>query len=531
MSEHRVDLLLSSFQRGELSRRELVNRLVLLGLSVPAINLLVPAPVAAAQPSGELIIAQGPEITNLDGSMTTGMLTFNVVVNFMEPLVMRGADLHPHPHLAESVEQVDESTVRFTIREGVTFHNGDPLTVDDVVFTLERISNPDQGSDLYRYANTVTSVEAIDDRVVEVTLSEPDVTFITRMTLVPIVPRAVVEELGDAEFDANPMGTGPYRFVSWERGDRVTLEAYEDYWGDPAAIQTLVFRGIPEDATRMAEVQTGAAGLVTNVPTHLVPELESSDNTVVQDVNSLRTMFCILNTHKAPFDNVLVRQAANYAVDKELIAVGLMDGYATPTTQPFGPEVFGYNPEAEGSYAHDPDRARELLAEAGYADGVEVNFFSPAGRYLKDEEVVQTIAAQLQEVGFEVNVNFMEWQAFSDTHIQSGEPSPDLDIAFYSNANNTGDADYNLSLNVHSGNRGVYWNSPETDAMIDEARQVVDEAERLALYHQIIDLMIEEAPWIYLYTQHDIYAATSSLQGWEARPDEMIDLRGVSLDG
>lgn len=571
MTDRLAHRSLSAYLQGDISRRELIRRITMLGISVPAISMLLQAcggedgeeesedepgagqaqptptvadavvddetpedeaddPASGDEPTGELVVAQGPEITSLDGSMSTGMLTFNVVVHIMEPLLMRGTDMLPHPHLAEEMEQVDERTVRFTIREGVTFHNGDPLTVDDVVFTLQRISDPDSGSDLYRYANTVTSVEAIDDRTVEVQLSEPDVTFPLRMTLVPIVPKNVVEEMGDAEFDANPMGTGPYRFVSWQRGDRVTLEAFDGYWGDPPAIKTLVFRGIPEDSTRIAEVQTGAADLVTNVPTHLVPEIESSEEATILQTNSLRTIFAVLNTHKAPFDDARVRQAVNFAVDKDLIIEGLLDGYSSPTNQPFGPEVFGYNPDLEGYYAYDPDRARSLLAEAGYEDGVEVNFYSPAGRYLKDEEVAQNIAAQLEDVGFRVNLNFLEWQAYFDTYFGTGTASDDLDIGFFSNANNTGDADYNLSLNVHSGGRGIYWVNPDVDQMIDEARQTAEQDERLEIYHTLLETMVEEAPWLFLYTQHDLYGVTTRLKGWKPRPDEMIYLYGAHIE-
>ena len=587
MTEPAVQGLMASLMRGEISRRDFIRRLTALGLSVPVISMALQAcgdddddddddggetsdgsggaedPTATESasgddepteedsagnepteedagdeggdtggaPTGELVVAQGPEITSLDGSMSTGMLTFNVVVHMMEPLLFRGDDMMPYPHLAESMEQVDATTFQFTIREGVTFHNGEPLTVDDVVFTLQRISDPETESDLLRYVQTVTAIEALDERTVQVTLSEPDVTFPLRLTLIPIVPKAVVEEMGDAEFDASPMGTGPYRFVEWQRGDRVTMEAYEDYWQGPANIQTLVFRGIPEDSTRIAEVQTGGAGLVTNVPTHLVPEIESSDDTALYQTNSLRTIFCVLNTHKAPFDDVLVRQAANFAIDKELIVEALLDGYGTPTSQPFGSEVFGYNPELENYYAFDPDRARSLLAEAGYDENnrPEVEFYSPVGRYLKDEEVAQNIAAQLEEVGFTVNLNFSEWQAYFDTYFGTGEPGMDLDIGFFSNANNTADADYNLSLNVHSGGRGIYWQNTEVDDLIDEARQVTDQDERLATYHELLTIMVEEAPWLFLYTQHDLYGATADLQSWEARPDEMIYLYPVSL--
>jgi peptide/nickel transport system substrate-binding protein len=481
---------------------------------------------------GEFVIAQGPEITSLDGSMTTGMLTFNVVQHFMEPLVHRSDDFSLEPFLATELDQIDDVTMRVTLRDGVVFHNGDPLTVDDVVYSFERMADPDTGSDLLRYVRTLESATAVDDQTVDLTLTEPDATFGLRLTLLPIVPQAVVEELGDPEFDQNPMGTGPYRFVEWRRGERVTIERFDDYWGEPARNQRLHFRGIPEDATRVAELQTGAVDIITNVPNHVVPEIEQADGIQIKAVNSLRTLFALLNSHKEPFNDVRMRQAANYAVDVQLIVDEMLDGFGQPTSQPWGPEVFGFHPGYDDFYAYDPDRARELMEEAGYGDGVEINFVSPSGRYLRDVEVSQNIAAQLEEVGFTVNLNLLEFQAFMDNFINiHPEPNPDLDIALFSNANNTADADYNLTLNVHSQNRGTYWVNTEVDDLIDQARQVFDQDERLALYHQIVEIMVEEAAWLYLYTSHDIYGVSDRAADWEPRADEMIYLPRVAVRG
>ncbi|MDP9410554.1 MAG: ABC transporter substrate-binding protein [Actinomycetota bacterium] len=486
-------------------------------------------PVVQADPAGEATIAQGPEITNLDASMSTGMLTFNTAIHMMEPLLMRGDDLQLQPFLAEEYAYVDDTTLRLKIRQGVTFHNGDPLTVDDVVFTLQRVSAPDSELDHRIYAQRVASVEAVDGQTVEVKFSEPDATFLGRLALIPIVPKRVVEEMGNEGFDASPTGTGPYTFVSWQRGDRVTLQSFPNYWRGPAAIKSLVFRGITEDATRMAELQTGALELATNVPTYMVPELETAGNVQVKQVNSLRALFVVLNTKQPPFDDVRMRQAVNFAIDKDLIVEGVLDGAARPLSQPFGPEVFGYNPNLDGFYAYDPERARALIAEAGYTDGVDVKMFGPSGRFQKGDEVAENLAAQLEEVGIRVNLNFLEYQAYLENY--SRKFNPDMHMGFWSNANNTADADYNLSLNLHSAGRLPYWSDPEIDALIDKARQTIDPAQREEMYHDILRRIVEAAPWLFLYSQADIYGVASALQGWEPRPDEMIYLYGASLGG
>lgn len=497
------------------------------GSAVAARGTVPSVATAQTEPSGELIVAQGPEITNLDASMNTGMLTFNTAVHIAEPLLMRDGNLQLQPHLAEEFTYVDDLTLHLRIRQGVTFHNGDPLTVDDAVFTLQRISAPESESDHKIYVERMASAQALNAQTVEVKLSEPDATFLGRLALVTIVPKRVVEEMGNEAFDAAPVGTGPYTFTEWQRGDRVTVDAYPDYWRGPAAIKTLVFRGITEDATRMADLQTGALQLATNVPTYLIPELEGSGAVQIQQVNSLRALFVVLNSRQAPFDDVRMRQAVNYAVDKALIVDGVLDGAARALSQPFGPEVFGYNPDLDGFYGFDPERAKALIAEAGYGDGVEVDMYGPSGRFQKGEEVAENIAAQLQEVGITVKLNYLEYQAYLENY--SRTHNPEMDMGFWSNANNTADADYNLSINLHSQGRLPYWGDPEVDALIDTARQTLDPAAREQMYHDILRRVVEAAPWLFLYSQADIYGVGNALQDWSARPDEMIYLYGASL--
>jgi peptide/nickel transport system substrate-binding protein len=482
---------------------------------------------STAKPTGEATIAQGPEITNLDSSMYTGVLAFNVAVHMMEPLLLSGDDLQPHPHLAERMELPDPQTIHLTLRQGVTFHNGDPLTVDDVVFTLQRVSGPDTKSEHKPYTKSVASVTALDDKTVEVKLSKPDVTFPGRLALIPIVSKKEVEAKGDEGFDASPVGTGPYKFVSWKRGDRVTMEATDNYWGGNPGIKTLVWRGIPEDSTRVAELQTGGLDIAVNVPTQSVPQLKESNKLEVVTANSLRTLFVILNTHKPPFDDVRMRQAVNYAIDKSLIVDGVLDGFGRPNSEPFGPEVFGYNKDLEGFYAYDPDKAKALMKEAGFEKGTEVKFFGATGRYLKDKEVEENIVAQLGEVGIKVNLTTLEFQAFFDNYIT--KVNDDMQMGFWSNANNTADADYGLALNVSSKGRGLYWSDPQVDQAIEDARQEVDTDKRAQMYHDMLDKIVKAAPWIFLYNQLDIYGKSKRLENWKPRSNEIIYLFNASL--
>ena len=498
--------------------------------STPAAAATTTGGSGGAAPTGTVTVALGPEITDLDSTIQNGILAFDIAVHMMEPLLLRGEDLQPAPFLAEEVSHPDDTTIRIKIRDGVKFHNGDPLTVEDVVFTIQRVSGPDSKSTHAPYTKAIQSASAVDDRTVEIKLSEPDVTILGRLSLIPIVPKKVVEELGDEGFNSSPVGTGAWKFVEWKKGQGVTMEAFPDYWREQPKIKTVVFKGIPEDATRVAALQTGALDIATNVPTQFVPQLEKSNKIQLLTANSLRGFFVILNTHKPPFDDVRVRQAMNYAIDKTLITKGVLDSYGTPISQPFGPEVFGYNPDLEGYYDYDPEKAKQLLADAGHASGLELDFYGPSGRYLKDTEVEQNIAGQLEKIGIKVNLHPTEFDTLYQNYILQ-KVNPDADMLFWSNANNTADADYNLALNVSSTGQNLYWNTPELDAAIIEARTIIDVEERRAKYHSILKTIVEAAPWIFLYVPVDVYGVSSNLKDWKPRSDELIYLYGPSLQG
>jgi peptide/nickel transport system substrate-binding protein len=479
---------------------------------------------AGDAPSGEVIVSQPLEIRNLDSSMWAGNYIQSATLHVMEPLVRRMEDLEIHPFLAEQWEFLDDTTLQFTLRDDVTFHNGDQFVADDVVATyVGRVFGPDAESAHARFTATIDEVEAVDDQTVVMRLSQPDARLLGRIALVGIAPRGPLEDLGDEEFDASPIGTGPFTLENWDHPQQtITFVNYPDYWGGQAQLERVTFRSILEDSTRVAELLTGGIDLAVNVPSHMVPEVDQSGVAEIKHVTSLRTIFAFLNTHHPPFDDIRMRQAVNFGIDKAEIVEGVLDGFGLVNHQLCPPVVLGYVPELDGYYDFDPERARSLIDEAGYGDGLEVNYYYPPGRYLKGDEVVANIVDQLDRIGITVNVQALEFQTYLEDYMN--QLVPECHIGMWSNANDTMELDYNLEINVHSRSRGHYWGSPEVDAAIDDAVSTLDAAEREQKWQALAREMVEEAVWIFLYNQDDIYGVSTSVQNWEPRPDEIYFL-------
>jgi peptide/nickel transport system substrate-binding protein len=482
-------------------------------------TLAKPAQSAAGAPKGQVVVAQGGQIISLDATMETGMLTFNPASHVFDTLLTR-EEMELKPLLASAWKFVDDRTIRLTIRDGVKFHNGDPLSVNDVKFTMDRVSADGTKSRHFTYTKIINETKIIDDHTVDIVLKQPDASFLGRLTLIPILPQKVVQQAGDEAFAERPIGSGPYKFVEWLKGQRVVVEANPDYWRGAPKIKTIVFRTIAEDNTRMAELRTGGVDIAVNMPPALRKDIESSGKVSIMPVRSLRTLFILLNSLKPPFQDARVRKAVNHAVDVKLICETVIDGACEPVTGPFGPGVFGYNPNIQ-PYDYNPNKAKKLLQEAGFA-GAKVEFYGFAGRLLKDRELMEAIAGQLEQVGIKVNLHVMEFQGFFDNFVL--KKNMDMDMGLWSNANNTADADYNLTLNVHSKQRGIYWNDPAIDAAIDQARTTTDPEQRRAQYQDLLSRFVDAAPWLFLYDQVDMYGVSKRVQSWKPRPDEWIYL-------
>lgn len=474
--------------------------------------------VAAQEPSGRVVVAQGVDIETMDPTFASSTATWNVLHHVFEPLMLRDADMVLQPVLALSWEAVDEHTWEFELREGVTFHSGAPFNAEAVKFSLERMFSPDVTT-VHRAVRDIPldRVEVVDDYTVRIVTKTPTVLMPHFLRTVLIVDPTVYASNEPVNTQAS--GTGPYRFESWVRDAGVELRANPDYWGGAPAIAEVAFRPVPENSTRVAELLTGAVDLIVNVPPDDLEAIETDATRAVISSGG-RDVFIGLRSDKPPFDDVRVRQAVNLAVDREAINEAILGGFG----ELYGSVVMPPNnsPDVE-PYPYDPERARQLLAEAGYASGLEITLQTPNGRYLKDVEAAQAVAAYLDMVGIRTNVEVLEWSVFSNAwQTKNSEEMFLLGLGGWFDGQ--GELTWLLDATSNTG-----WVNEEFVAGFDRLATTFDLTERESLIHELDELAYTEAPWLFLWRQPSIYGVASDLN-WEPRRDEYIFLWDASLD-
>lgn len=459
--------------------------------------------------SGAITIALGSEPTTLDPQLREDGGERAVNDNVYETLMARTAEGDLVPGLAaEEPTQVDDTTWEFVLREGITFHNGEPFNAESVVHSLERITDEEFASEQASFVSTYAGAEAVDEYTVHISTTGPDPLLPTRMYWTKMVPLEASEEEGFAD---NPVGTGPYRFVEWVKGDHVTLEKNPDYWGDnPSNIDEVTYRFISEPSTRLSALLADEIDLMTN----LLPEdVERAPQAA--SVQGVENPIIILDatSDAGATSDVRVRQAINHAVDKDALANDLFEGYASVAQcQILSPQITGFNESLEG-YPYDPDRARELIAEAG-AEGATVEIVGTAGRWLKDRETVEAVAAYLNEVGLQAEPQIFEFDEYLNRLF--GEVRPDS--VYVTSSNELLDADRQLSAYYQLDGVGDSNEDEELDGWVDEARETTAPDARQDLYDQATQKACDEAYFLFLLHIEDIYGLSEQLQ-WEPRVD------------
>jgi len=484
----------------------------------------------------EIVIAQGIDVRSWDIHDHNNTATEALHVNVFDYLVWRNQDLEIQPALATSWEQVDETTWRFELREGVKWHDGEPFTAEDVKWTLERIANPETGAELREHGQykQIQEVRIVDDHTVEIITFAPEPVLLNRLCRLgsSMLPKHYLEEVGWEGFEAHPIGTGPFKFVEWIKDDRVVLEAYDDYWRGRPEIDRLVFRAIPEDATRVAELLTGGVDIAVNVPPQEWPNVESNSDTVLKRANSQRVMLLVdrLNPeYKTSDPNV--RAAIDYAIDKQALVDTIMGGAGTPTRTRVTPGNFGANPDLYNTYLYDPDKAVELLAASGYGpdNPCQITMHSPAGRYPMDKEVAQAIAAMLESVGFDVNLQIVEFGQLSN--IRNAQEHQELYLIGF--ANSLWDA--HLALNslrqaIDGEKQHHYFINEEFEQLTAEAAVEMDRERRAEMYHRAQEIIADNhGPHIYLYQLKNSYGINKQVN-FEPRADEMLWMWPVTVN-
>jgi peptide/nickel transport system substrate-binding protein len=490
----------------------------------------VPAEPPPEVPTGTLVRALTTFPNSLDHPQTAERQASTTSWQLYDSLVWFGEGGKIIPQLAESWEVSEDGTeYTFHLREDVVFHNGEPFNADAVVFNWERAANGD-----FEYSNlwqSATAVEAVDEYTVKITLESPDALFLgTVADNWAMIPPGYFEEVGQEGFEEHPMGTGPYKFVEWVKGDHITMEANEEYWGGMPKIKTVIYRPIPESSTRVAAIQTGEVDIVTRLSSEEAQSLLGVENVQVIKYPVERVYYIAFNNLTSgvgqPTEDPLVRQAMNYAVDVDTIIDALFDGFAEPASGYVVAGELGYgNVEPFG---YDPDKARELLAEAGYPDGFSMDMACPAGAYTHFEEVCEAIVGYLGEVGIEVNLEIMESGQYWDM-----EAAKELPPLFGDSWSATGGEAFRRLLGALGGMDSSYsaWSDPEIDRLLEKIQATADQDERAAVYEELQVYMQENPPFIYLYQPVAFEAINSRVQGYNPLPFEGYDLVDVYVVG
>jgi peptide/nickel transport system substrate-binding protein len=494
-----------------------------LALTGTMVGLALLATMAGARAEGGTLTVGA---AGLPDTLDTGVSSFaalSLAFQTMDPLVKRDDLGALGPGLAVSWQALDPTTWRFDLREGVTFHDGEPFTAEDVKFTLDYILAPDSVYGSKRRISQIESVTVIDDHAVEIKTSEPFPTLINGLSDIPIEPKHYVEAVGREGMIAKPMGTGPFVFKDWVPGDRYELTAFADYWDGAPKVDEVVIRQIPEASTRVASLLAGETQIIEEVPVDLISTVEEKDGAEIAAVESTVGLILTMDTRNPPYDDPKVRQALNYAVDKPLILDKMLQGKGTVLQgQMLTSNTFGFNPDLE-PYPYDPEKAKALLAEAGYGDGFETSITTRSGKYLSDVDIANVIAAMLADVGVRTAVNVVEQGVFSKM-VKAHDMGPIHMVGWYS----LGDADF-ATVWFTQGSDRAYWENPEYEELFLKGRTTVDEAERLAAYQRMMEIMHDEAPAIFLFGLPSIYGQSDNLAGWGPPSDKVLRLSKAEL--
>ncbi|MDP9320821.1 MAG: ABC transporter substrate-binding protein [Chloroflexota bacterium] len=473
------------------------------------------APSATASgPAGTLTIAMRGDIQSPHPYLSYDIVGISYRENVFDALVEWGYDGKIVPGLAESWK-VDGTTITFSIRKGVKFHNGDALTADDVKFSLDTIKSKDLNSGSATNFAAVDSATVVDPNTVQFKLSRIDARiFDTIANNLSILPAKYYASVGQAGFIAKPIGTGPFKFVSWAKDDRVTMEANTDYWagsykGKPLA-KTLVFRAIPTAATRVAELKAGSADIVQDLPPDQVDPIKAAGFNVVENKSPIYNwaFFNTASTSDAakPLKDAKVRQAMNMAVDTATIIKTVLGGHARQLAGGITDLTDGYTADLK-PFAFDQAKAKSLLTEAGYPNGFSID--ADISNTAKPD-VAQAVIAQLGQVGIKVNLNALPTDVFNDRWIKKG-----LDPLYFVTWNTF---THPALLDLLAGCKGFISSFCNQDAQkfLDQGGTTLDQATQTTAYTQAAKVLATDPFGIYIDADNALYGVNSKVSGWKA---------------
>ena len=467
----------------------------------------------------QVVVLTANDLTTLDPYLMVSITPDDsVAAHLWDTLVWVNDDLELEPRLAESWRLLNNFTWELKLRQDVTFHNGEPFDAQAVKFSLERTAMLPNSLETFASDVAWEDVDIITDYIVHIRTAGRAVSMMYELSTVEILPPSYYAQVPLDDLAHSPVGSGPYRLTSWEPGDRVVLEANTDYWQGPPAIQTLVFQTEPDLEERLARAGTDGAYLIADIPPDRAQSV-NSERAQLMAVESTRRLFVGLRAeNNLPLADKRVRQALNYAVDVQ----GLIDEFHAGYGQRYGSWV--NPPHADPSlspWPYDPEKAKDLLVQAGYADGFEITMDTPVGRYHQDREIAEAIAAQLADIGVKVTVQPWDWPPYLRERLAPKETAPLFLASLISRGNgleDTRNLAYDFPFNP------TLWLNEDFENLLDRADQAFNETLRSNMLRQAQAIAYEDAPWIWLWRPYLFYGVSEDLNWWRPRADGLIYL-------
>jgi len=500
--------------------------------AVPAVTT---APsVAGPVQGGTIVIGLQAEPTTLDAQQMTDYNSTRAGRNLFDALLhFKDEGTQVEPALAESWEiSADGKVYTFHLRKGVKFHDGTDFNADAVVFSYEREIDPnhpyhDTGE--FPYADftfgMVDKIEKVDDFTVKISLKDPFAPFLANMAMhsAAIVSPTAIKKYGK-DFSKNPVGTGPFKFVSWNPGVEILVEKNADYWGGAPNVDKVIYRPIIDDQARLNELEAGGVDFIVNIPPDDLARLKADSRFTTVEQAGMHTWYIVFNCQKKPFDDIKVRQAMNYAVDRQAIVDGILQKTGTLATGPMPPVLWSYTSDVT-RYDFNPDKAKQLLTEAGYPDGISVNFWLPtSGSGMQQSAAMgQAIQADLKKVGADAKIETYEWGTYLDkTIVEDASTLPEMFEMSW--AGDNGDPDNFLYILLSgdqyppNGFNLGHCKDDKVDEILRQARTTLDQAKRTELYIQAQKMLVDDAFWIPVDHETQIVVMKKALMNFKLHP-------------
>jgi ABC-type transport system substrate-binding protein len=504
-----------------------------------ALLLTIVAGAAPASGQGrELVIGTQADAATLDPHYTADIPSGTIELHVYETLVATDRGGKHVPGLAESWSwATDGRALTLRLRQNVSFHDGTPLDAAAVKANFDRILDPEAKTLARSLFATVERVETPDSRTVVLRLKEPTGALIANLTSnrASIVSPAAIRKHGK-ELARNMVGTGPYVLEEWRPKERVAIRANEHYWGGRPKLDRIVFRPIPNTASRLAALEAGDVAIAAPVLPQDVERLRRSPGLDVVAVAGGDNLQMPLVTLQGPLADRRVRQALNYAVDKEAIARVIYRGFAKPLTDaPLAPATFGYQPVGE-FYKFDRERARALLKEAGHEKGFKLAGIAPDGRYVNDRQTAEAVVSYLKAVGVDVELQTLEWGTYVQKLLAArADKPPDFNVAMITFATASMDADQGMVIYrgdnwPPNGFNFSFYRSPEVDRFLAQGRAAFEPADRLAAYKEAQRIVMEDAPAIFLVAYQYIAAMSKKVKGAYPMPIGAVMAKDATIE-